>query len=161
MRLNQLDFNQFRPLATSPDVTDYLATKAPQQSDDELQLMTKLVAVANAGPNGAAATTVMSTALEASKVLKGAAGKLHSISVFNSNASAQFILIMNSATVPVDGAVTLLYPPIPVAAGALVVIPFDRPLIASTGISVCNSSTGSFTKTIGSADCVFHARVTD
>jgi len=161
MPLNQLDYNQFRPLTTSADVTGYLPTKAPQQSDDELQLLTKLLALQNAGPNGAAATGVMSTALEASHVLKGTAGKLHSISVFNSKASAQFILIMDAAAVPANGAVTLLEVPIAIAAGATVKIDYPRPLIASAGICVCNSSTGSFTKTIGSADCVFRAQVTD
>jgi hypothetical protein len=33
------------------------------------------------------------------------------------------------------------------------------PLVASAGIVVCNSSTGSFTKTIGSADCAFFGQV--
>lgn len=106
-----------------------------------------------------AVTEVRSTALETSHVLKASAGQLRHLSVFNSKGSAQFILIMNSATLPGDGAVTLLYPPIPIAAGALVVLDFPAALVASTGITVSNSSTGSFTKTIGSADCAFYAQV--
>lgn len=104
-------------------------------------------------------TQVVSTALEASKVLKASAGQLVHLSVFNSKASAQFILIMNSATVTGDGAVTLLYPPIPIAAATLLVLDFPAPLAASIGISISNSSTGSFTKTIGSADCAFYAQI--
>lgn len=104
-------------------------------------------------------TQVMDAALAASKVLKNAAGQLVQLSVFNSKASAQYILLMNSATVPADGAVSLLYPPIPIAAVTILVLDFPAPLVASTGIAVCNSSTGSFTKTIGSADCVFFAQV--
>lgn len=106
-----------------------------------------------------AVTQVVSTALEASHVLKASAGQLVQFSVFNSSGSAQFVLLMNSATVPANGAVTLLYPPIPVAAGALVVLDLPAPLVASTGIAVSNSSTGSFTKTLGAADCVFYAQV--
>lgn len=106
-----------------------------------------------------AVTQVLSTAFEASKVLKASAGQIKQLTVFNSKASAQFILLMNSATVPGDGAVTLLFPPIPIAAGTILVLDFPSPLVASTGIAVCNSSTGTFTKTIGSADCAFYAQV--
>lgn len=105
------------------------------------------------------ATTVVSTALEASRVLKASSGYLSSVSIFNSKASAQFILIMNSATVPADGAVTLLYPPIPIPAATSVMVVFPIPLTASTGISICNSSTGTFTKTIGASDCIFTAQI--
>lgn len=104
-------------------------------------------------------TQVVSTALEASHVLKASAGQLVQLTIFNSAVSAQFVLVMNSTTVPANGAVTLLYPPIPIGAGQIVSIDFPAPLVASTGISVSNSSTGSFTKTIGSADCVFYAQV--
>lgn len=109
--------------------------------------------------NNTAATTVVSTALEASHVLKGSAGSLISITWFNSKASAQYLLVMNSATVPADGAVTLLLPPILMAANSTGQIDFKNGLVASTGISISNSSTGSFTKTIGGADCAFTGQV--
>lgn len=128
---------------------------------DLRHFMRRLLEWMNNSPFGKAATQVMSTVLEASRVLKAGPGQLHSLSVFNSKSSAQFILIIDSATVPANGAVTLLYPPIPIAAGTLVVLDFPRALVASTGIAVCNSSTGTFTKTIGSADCVFYSRVTN
>ncbi|MHB1082579.1 MAG: hypothetical protein ACYC67_24515 [Prosthecobacter sp.] len=152
----ELDKNLFSALRQ--DVTSLIPTLAPQDGDKLSAQLAKLLAMMNGGPND---TTAKSTALEASRVLKGAAGKLHSISVFNSKASAQFILIMDAAAVPADGAVTLLEVPIAIAAGATVKIDYPRPLIASAGICVSNSSTGSFTKTIGSADCVFRAQVTD
>ncbi len=105
------------------------------------------------------ATTVKSTAFEASHVLKASAGSLGSLTVYNSNSSAQFILIMDSATVPANGAVTLLVPPIPIAGNTVLQLQFHFPLVAAAGISVCNSSTGTFTKTIGSADCAFTGQV--
>lgn len=105
------------------------------------------------------ATTVKSTALEASHVLKGSAGRLASLQVFNSSGSAQYILVMDSATVPANGAVTLLCPPIYIPAGTYIMIPWAIPLSAANGISVSNSSTGSFTKTVGASDCAYTAQV--
>jgi hypothetical protein len=106
----------------------------------------------------ATATTVKSTALEASHVLKASTGSLVSLQVFNSGA-AQYILVMDSATVPANGAVTLLCPPIYIGATTYIFIPFAVPLSAANGISVSNSSTGSFTKTIGAADCVYTGQI--
>lgn len=102
-------------------------------------------------------TEVRSTALEASHVLKATPGKLKQFSAFSS--AAGYLLLMNSATVPADGAVPLLYPPIPIAAGQIVVLDLPTPLVASTGIAACISSTGSFTKTVGGATCAFYAQV--
>jgi hypothetical protein len=106
-----------------------------------------------------AVTQVVSTALEASHIIKNAAGQLWRLDIFNSKGSAQFALIINSATLPGDGAVTLLYPPIPLPANTSVSLIFHTPLVASTGIVISNSSTGTFTKTIGSADCAFYAQI--
>lgn len=108
---------------------------------------------AGAGSTDAA---VVDQALAASKVIKGSAGSLKSLTIYNSGA-AQFILILNSATLTADGAVTLLYPPIPIAAASVLMLEFSRPLVASTGIVVCNSSTAPV-KAIGSADCMFQAQ---
>jgi hypothetical protein len=105
------------------------------------------------------AASVPSTAVEASHVFKDRAGALVSFHAFNTKASAQYILIMDSATVPANGAVVLLYPPIYVPATSNVSLNFTIPLQAANGISVSNSSTGTFTKTIGSADCIFLAQV--
>lgn len=104
-----------------------------------------------------AVTQVKSTALEASHVLKASAGQLVSFSIIST--SAGVILLMDSATVPANGAVTLLYPPIPIDANRLAVIDFLRPLVAVNGISYCISDAVSFTKTIQAATCIVNAQV--
>lgn len=106
-----------------------------------------------AGSTDAAA---LDQSVAASKIIKSSAGSLKSLSIYNSGA-AQFILIMNAASLPANGTVTLLYPPIPVAAASVTMLEFARPLVAGTGIVVCNSSTAP-SKTIGSADCIFGAQ---
>jgi hypothetical protein len=100
---------------------------------------------------------VASSAKEASHVLAAAPGSLVSLTVTSD--SDQYILIIDSATVPADGAVTLLCPPIHVAAASTVMINFPVPLRAVNGISVCNSNANSFTKTIGAANCIFAGQV--
>lgn len=115
--------------------------------------------MSEASPQPTVQATIMSTALETSHVLKSSGGCLVSLTVTNTKASAQWILIMDAATLPADGAVTLIYPPIPISAASLVMLEFPVPLPATKGIVVSNSSTGTFTKTIGSADCVFFAQV--
>jgi hypothetical protein len=105
----------------------------------------------------AAATTVSSTAYEASHVLKASAGTLYEVSFYNSSTSDQFYQLHNSATLPADTAVPVRI--IKVPAGATGGFDFGlrgRPF--STGIVVCNSSTGP-TKTIGAADSFFDALV--
>ncbi len=87
---------------------------------------------------------VKSTALEASHVLSATPAQLGRVDIFNSKGTAQFILIINAASLPSNGAVTLLYPPIPIGANSAVTLTFPRPLAASTGIVVANSSTGTF-----------------
>ena len=105
----------------------------------------------------AGATRVPSTVKENSHVLKASAGSL--ISLIITSDSDQYILVMNSATVPSNGAVTLLMPPIHVGAASTTMVNFTVPLAASTGITVCNSNANSFTKTIGAADCIFTGQV--
>lgn len=100
---------------------------------------------------------VKSTALEASHVLSTRPGHLYRLDIFNSSGSAQYILIINATSLPANGAVNLLYPPIPIAANQLLPITFTKPLGASTGIVVANSSTGTFSLTIGTANCAFYA----
>lgn len=116
-----------------------------------------IAAVMLAFPLMGMAGITTSTALEASHVISNKASRLYRIDGYNSKASAQWILIMNATSLPSDGAVTLLYPPIYVAATSNFSLVLPQGLAASTGIVVCNSSTGTFSKTIGSADCAFYA----
>lgn len=147
------------------DVNVYPATggngqPAVERTTDSGGIHTRHVIIDNtSGASQGSATTVKSTALEASHVLKASAGSLVSLHIYNSKASSQYVLITNSATVPADGAVALLYPPILMPATSNASLTFPTPLAASIGISVCNSSTGSFTKTLGSADLIVTAQV--
>jgi hypothetical protein len=102
---------------------------------------------------------VGSTALEDSRVLKSTPGYLVSCSIYNSAVVSQFILIIDASAVPADGPVTLMHPPISIGARSNVMVVFPVPIPAVSGVVVCNSTTGSFTKTIGAANCVFFAQV--
>jgi hypothetical protein len=108
---------------------------------------------------GVAPTQVMSTALEAGKVLKGSPGSLKSLAINNTSGATQYYLLINSATLPVDGAVQLLYPPIPVAAGTFLALDLPDPIVASAGIVICNGPNNNFTKAIGGADSIYFAQV--
>jgi hypothetical protein len=89
-----------------------------------------------------AGTTVASTALEASHVLKAGTGTLVSVSGYNSKTSAQFIQVHNSTTVPADTAV----PTAILSVGPQQNFNFDVPLTGmsfSTGIGSLQFQHGS------------------
>lgn len=100
---------------------------------------------------------ISSTALEASRVLKGSRGVLVSLIGYNAKTSAQFIQVHNSATLPADGAVPLYSFAVQGSGNFSMDVPITA-IPFSTGITVCNSSTVA-TKTIGAADCWFTAIV--
>lgn len=90
-----------------------------------------------------------------SLVVKVSAGRLFSINGYNSKATAQFIQVLNSATLPADTAIPVAVITVPGLSNFSIDFgPLGIPL--STGIVLSNSSTGP-TKTIGSADCYFTA----
>lgn len=101
-----------------------------------------------------AASSIASTANEASKVIKASAGRLYSFAGYNAKTSAQFIQIFNSTTVPADSTAPVFVFTVPASSNWSYDFPLGR--YFSTGISVSNSSTQA-TKTIGSADCWFNA----
>lgn len=94
--------------------------------------------------------------LVASKIFKASAGILRSVHGVNNKTTAQYIMVLNSATLSADGAT-----PIDVLiaeAGANFFFDYGEDgLYCSSGITICNSSTLA-TKTIGSADCIINGR---
>lgn len=98
--------------------------------------------------NAAAGTAVSANvAVGGSLIAKASAGNLYGVNVVT-GANAGFILIINSATVPGDGAVTPRRC-IPIAANTGLEINWRPvPLVFATGIVVVFSTTGCFTKTL-------------
>lgn len=97
------------------------------------------------------------TAYAASLIIADRESTLYGLSGYNSKASAQFIQIHDSATLPDDGAAPVVI--ISVGASSNFSIDFGihgRPF--NNGIVICNSSTGP-TKTIGSADIWIDAQL--
>ena len=107
---------------------------------------------------GLVVTPVMSTAVEGSHILAAGPAQLWSLMVLDT--VSEYVLVMNAATLPADGAVKLLCPPIAVVSGVTTLIVFPFPIPASIGIVVCTSSTGTFTKTLAGATAIFLGQVT-
>jgi hypothetical protein len=107
-------------------------------------------------PNGTGASglsAVDSASKEASHVVKASAGILYHIRGYSD--STQYILIFDSATVPIDTTVAKII--IPVSAGGVFSEDFGSyGKVFSNGISWSNSSTIP-AKTIGSADCLVNS----
>lgn len=91
-------------------------------------------------------TPVATAVASGSQIAKAAAGKLYGLNVV-AGASAGFVMVFDSATVPADGTVTPKKV-FPIAANAGVSYSWDRGLIFSSGIVIVFSTTGPFTKTI-------------
>lgn len=120
----------------TPNTTPSLSTITPVVSP-----------LSSSSPNEAS----VSTAYEASHVVKASAGVLYSLLCYNSKTSTQFLEVFNSTTVPADTTVSVTVP-VSCPASSNCTLDFGNyGKYFSTGISWSNSST-SPTKTIGSAD---------
>lgn len=94
----------------------------------------------------AGVTTVASAAVSGGQVIKASAGNLYGFNVV-SGASAGYVMVLNSTTVPADGAVTPARC-IPLAANTGIDINLrGQPARFSTGITIVFSTTGCYTKT--------------
>jgi hypothetical protein len=102
-------------------------------------------------------TNISTSAYVASLVISATSKKLFGLTGYNSNVVAQFIQLHDAATLPADTAVPVVIISVPATSNFS--IDFGRNgRNFTTGIIVCNSSTGP-TKTIGSADIFVDARV--
>jgi hypothetical protein len=95
---------------------------------------------------------ISTNAYAASLVVKSGPGIFYGFTAYNSNASAQFILVFDASTLPGNGAIPAAV--FTVAGSNNLGVNWIPGRTFHTGIVVCNSSTGP-TKTIGSADCWF------
>jgi hypothetical protein len=85
--------------------------------------------------------------------VKASSGIVYGLTGYNSKASAQFIQLLDSATVPADTAVPVVVFAVPASTSFSLDFGIKGRRF-TTGIAISNSSTGP-TKTIGSADCWF------
>lgn len=92
-----------------------------------------------------------SSATEGSHIIKATGGVLYSLTATNVSASAGYILVFDSATVPADGAVTPVgcYAIGAASSEAIAMINYPDPF--NNGIVAVFSSTGCNTKTVASS----------
>lgn len=95
---------------------------------------------------GAGLASGQTTVAAGSIILKASAGNLYGVNA-TSGASAGYLLVYDSATVPADGTTTPRKTYV-MAANSTIAFDFDIPLRFAAGIVLVFSTTGPFTKTI-------------
>lgn len=95
---------------------------------------------------GAAPSSGQTAVAAGSLILKASAGNLYGYDVC-SGASAGYLMVFDSATVPADGTVTPKRVHA-IAANASLSRSFNPPIRCASGITLVFSTTGAFTKTI-------------
>lgn len=111
-----------------------------------LALLCATPALAQASPTAESNSPQASTAVESGHVWKASAALVYSVRAV-AGASAGFVMVFDSTTVPADGAVTpkLCFS---VPATSTIAHSFaEAPLYLPTGFSIAFSLTGCFTKT--------------
>lgn len=94
-------------------------------------------------------------AVLAASYVAGGFLRVYGFQVYNSKASAQYVQVFDSGSLPADTAVPRIVYNLPTKSTLAVYFgPMGR--LFARGLVLCNSSTDT-TKTIGSADCFFDA----
>jgi hypothetical protein len=115
---------------------------ASQTTPTGVLTTTRLPVATNIAGIPSTATTVAAGSL----ILKASAGQLYSVSC-TTGASAGYLMIFNSTTVPADGVVTPVYVA-SIPATTTYSTDFEFPIYCATGCTLVFSTTGPFTKTI-------------
>jgi hypothetical protein len=107
-----------------------------------------------------AVTPVVSSATEATHVLKASAGNLFSVYATNSTSTGGFLVVINATSAPADGAITPLDCAFLPANGTAAISYNPGPPVAySTGITaVLTSAATCFTKTTGTITGFIHGQ---
>jgi hypothetical protein len=98
-----------------------------------------------------------SLSAEACHVFTTIAAKLFSYQV-STGASAGYIMVFDAAVAPADGAVTPSMPSVQIAASSTFSFSPTNPALFGSGVVICFSTTGPFTKT-ASATAMIGAQV--
>jgi hypothetical protein len=141
-------------LLTTIDADTSALAGAVSGTEMQVDILTTVLPAASAASTGAW-SRVVSTAQEASHVIKASAGRLRLLTGYNAKASAQFIQVHNTTSVPADTAVPVYSFTVPASSNFSLDLG-ETGAYFSTGISVCNSSTQP-TKTVGTTDTWFTA----
>jgi hypothetical protein len=109
------------------------------------------VVIAPTSNSGVGITPVVSSAAEASHVLKGSAGNLYGVYATNLTATAGFLVVLNATSAPADGAIApLACVPLPANSFGSINYTPGPPAVYSTGITaVVTSAATCFTKSTG------------
>jgi hypothetical protein len=158
---SQIDLNKVAGTATDTNSgTKSAGTLRVVIATDQPALTNALAVTSNETPDATstyAPTNATTTVYATNLVAKASAGVLFCVTGYNSRASAQFIQLHNTASLPADTAVPVMT--FLVSGQSNFSLDFGGKFgrFFSTGITICNSSTGP-TKTSGAADCWFDAQ---